>query len=231
MSDKENDISCVGMIMDGNRRWAREQGKSTIEGHKAGYENFRNAAQWCKDEGIQHLVVYAFSTENWNRSEEEVSYLMEMMRTLLNGEAKKLQEEDNVAVHIVGELSLFPDDIQKLIERMHERNSSDADYNIWIAASYGGRAEIVAGVNSVLNEGGKNNLTEEDFKKKLWTANMPDPDIIIRTSGEKRLSNFLAWSCVYSELFFIDTYWPAFSELEFKEILENYRNRKRNFGK
>jgi len=229
MNTKEKEISCVGMIMDGNRRWAKKQGLSSIQGHKAGYENLKRVTQWCREEEVAHLVVYAFSTENWNRAKEEVDYLMEMMRFLLKDEIYELREDD-VAVHIIGQISLFPEDVQKLTEEMHASNPNDAKYHLWIAASYGGRAEIVAGVNSLLQEG-EAVVTEELFAKSLWTADMPDPEIVIRTGGEKRLSNFLSWSCAYSELFFIDTFWPAFSKEEFVEILEKYRNRKRNFGK
>lgn len=229
MHIKENKISCVGMIMDGNRRWAKKQGLSNIQGHKTGYENLKKATQWCRDEEVAHLVVYAFSTENWNRAKEEVDYLMEMMRYLLKEEIDEVRKKD-VAVHVIGDISLFPEDIQILTEKMHISNPNDAKHHLWIAASYGGRAEIVAGVNSLLLKG-KKMVTEEDFAKSLWTSNMPDPEIIIRTGGEKRLSNFLSWSCAYSELFFIDTFWPAFTKEEFVEILENYRKRKRNFGK
>jgi len=229
MSEKENTISCIGMIMDGNRRWAKECGVPKLKGHEKGYKKLKEATKWCREEGVQHLVVYAFSTENWNRGEDEVGYLMEMMRKLLKDDIETLREKDS-AIHIVGDLVRFPQDIQKLIEDLHDSNPTDAKYHLWVAASYGGRAEIVAGVNKLVGQGVQE-VTEEDFSNALWTAPMPDPEIVIRTGGKRRLSNFLTWGSVYSELFFIDTFWPAFSKEEFQEILNEYRGVGRNFGK
>ncbi len=229
MSDTNNTLSCVGMIMDGNRRWAREQGVPKLEGHRKGYEKLREAVEWCKEENINHLVVYAFSTENWEREEDEVGYLMGMMRKLLKDDLATLRDEGS-AIHIVGDLARFPEDIQELIQNLHDTNPADAVQHLWVAASYGGRAEILAGVNRLLKEG-KDVVDEVGFSEVLWTACMPDPEVIIRTGGKKRLSNFLTWSSVYSELFFIDTFWPAFSKGEFLEIVNEYKGVGRNFGK
>jgi undecaprenyl diphosphate synthase len=224
-----NSISCIGVILDGNRRWAKERNLPTLKGHTQGFENLKNLVQWAQEAEIPHLVVYAFSTENWKRGEEEVGYLMNMIRTQLTKQFSELRNEQT-AVHVVGDVSLFPNDIQELIHKLHAENSPQAQYHVWIAASYGGRAEIVSAVNKLLEK--KNvSVTEEEFAQALWTAGMPDPDVIIRTGGDRRLSNFVTWASVYSELFFVDTFWPSFSKEQFLQILEEYAVRKRNYGK
>ena len=220
--------SCIGIIMDGNRRWAKEQGLATIEGHKAGYEKFKEVAEWCKEAGLKHLAVYAFSTENWNRNKEEVSYLLDLMRELLEKGLPEMHKQD-VAVHIVGDLSRFPDDIQTSIDTLHGRNPVDPAHHLWVCASYGGKPELLAAVNTLLARGVQG-VSEKEVSDVLWTAGMPDPDIIIRTGGQRRLSNFLLWHAGYAELFFIDTYWPAFSKREFTQILHDYGARTRNYG-
>ncbi len=227
-----NDIKipkCIGIILDGNRRWARERGLPTLKGHQKGYEKLKETVKWCKDAKVEHLAVYAFSTENWNRSEEEVAYLLDLFRTMLKEQLREISKND-VFVHIVGNIEMFPDDIQNGIKEIHDKNNKNAQFHLWICLSYGGRAEIVAGVNKLLKEKVES-VTEEEFKKTLWTADMPDPDLIIRPGKEKRLSNFLTWSSVYSELFFIDTYWPDFSKDDFQKILNEYDERERRHGK
>jgi len=220
--------ACIGMIMDGNRRWAHAHDVATIEGHKAGYEKLKEVVEWCKDSDVHHLVVYAFSTENWKRDDGEVQYLMDLMRMLL-GEERTRMEEDGVAIHICGDLSRFPGDIQTAITSLHEDNPADASWHLWVAASYGGRAEIIAAVNTLAAQG-RGPYTEDDVAAALTTKGMPDPDIIVRTGGEKRLSNFLPWQSTYAEFFFLDTQWPAFSRKEFDDILAAFAERKRNFG-
>lgn len=224
-----NSISCIGFILDGNRRWARERDLPTLEGHRKGYEKLKDVVKWVKEANIPHVVAYGFSTENWNRSEEEVSYLMNFIRKILKEDLEAFRKEGG-AVHIVGEKSLFPEDIQKSIDEVHASNPPHASEHLWLALSYGGRPEILAGVNTLLSEG-KENVTEEAFVRALWTADMPDPDIIVRTGGERRLSGFLTWSSVYAELFFVDTYWPAFSKDDFDSILAEYHERERRHGK
>lgn len=221
-------IACVGIIMDGNRRWAREHNLPTLEGHRRGYGKLKEALEWCKEEKIQHLVVYAFSTENWGRSEEEVTYLMDLFREM-SKELSKLNKEDS-AVHFVGDLSRFPDDLRKKIDELHTESKEDATQHLWVAASYGGRSEIVSAVNALAKkETGP--YTESDVAEALWTYPMPDPDLIIRTGGDHRISNFLLWQGAYAELFFIDTYWPAYTREDFKRVLEEYRARERRYGK
>ena len=213
-------IQTVGIIMDGNRRWARERNLPTLEGHRKGYDKLKEVLQWCIDEKIHNLVVFGFSTENWNRSEEEVGYLMNLLRDGLSRDAGPIKEKGG-RIKIVGQKERFSPDIQKVFNDVEEQ-TKEGEYTLWLALSYGGRAEIVHAVNTMLAEK-KNSVSEEDVQQYLWTAGMPDPDIIIRTSGEQRLSGFLPWQGVYSELFFIPTYWPAFSREDFAKILEEYR--------
>ncbi|MBP9749399.1 MAG: di-trans,poly-cis-decaprenylcistransferase [Candidatus Pacebacteria bacterium] len=221
--------TCVGIIMDGNRRWARVRDVPTLMGHTSGYEKLKETEGWCKEANVRHLAVYAFSTENWNRGAEEVGYLMDLMRTVLHDRLEKLQSPD-VAVHIVGDCGRFPKDIQDLIAAVHSKNRADAEYHLWVCASYGGKSEILAAVNALIQEGVQE-VTEECFTGALWTAAMPAPDIIVRTGGERRLSNFLMWHSGYSELFFLDTLWPDFSKEEFDGILAEFAERTRNYGR
>lgn len=229
MSDvKENTPQCVGMIMDGNRRWAKKRLLPTMKGHHKGYEKLQEVQEWCKEKQIGHLVVYAFSTENWNRSQEEVDYLMDLMRKLIQEWLPKLHE-NNTAMHVAGDLARFPEDIQQSIHSLHEANPKDATFHLWVAASYGGRSEIVAAANTLL-EKGVMQVNEESFSEALWTKGMPDPEIIIRTGGQQRLSNFLLWHAAYSELWFTDTLWPDFSKKDFEVALTDLAVRQRNFG-
>lgn len=233
MSHKQNDISCVGFIMDGNRRWAKDQGKPTLEGHKKGAETFSEIAKAVRDRDIPHAVFFAFSTENWNRSEEEVSYLMELFHEALDDAEKKLNDdkEKKVRLRIVGRREDFAPDLQERMTALEMKSDEfeDVHTTIWIALSYGGRAEIVDAVNKAVASGEE--VSEATFNDLLWTAEMPDPDIIVRTSGEQRISNFMTWKSVYSEFFFTDTLWPAFSIEEFDSILSDYQNRHRRNGK
>ena len=215
--------------MDGNRRFARAHNKPTFEGHNDGYKKLQEVVRWAREAKIAHVVAFAFSTENWQRTEEEVGYLMSLFRFVLTNETKKMIDE-KVRVCFVGDRSHFDEDIQKGMEKVEEATAKDFEVTLYLAVSYGGRAEILAATNSMLAEGVKN-ITEEDFSKKLWSYPMPDPDIIIRTSGEKRLSGFLPWQTVYSELFFSDSLWPEFEQEEFMKIIEDFNTRDRRHGK
>lgn len=219
---------CIGMIMDGNRRWARERGLPTLAGHRQGYEKLKEVVGWCRDAGIEHLVVYALSTENWKRAQEEVSYLMDLFRMIVSEQVSALQEE-GVAVHFVGDLVRFPEDLQASMTAVHTKNKAGAQRHLWIAASYGGRAELLAAVNQLLKQR-MDEVDEAHFTQALWTAGMPDPDIVIRTGGEQRLSNFLPWQSTYAELFFTKTFWPAFTQGEFAGVLNAYKERERRHG-
>lgn len=221
---------CVGIILDGNRRYAKERGLATAEGHRLGYEKVKEVATWCKEVGIKYLIVYAFSTENWKRAPEEVSYLKDIFHTLIFSEAEELRK-NNGAVRFIGDTTRFGEEFQKQVVRLHDTNPSTPDLTVVVALSYGGRAEIVRAAQALLDAKPTGPLTEDMFAERLWTQGIPDPDLIIRTGGARRLSNFLPWQSVYSELFFVDTYWPAFSKEEFLKILAEYSERERRFGK
>ena len=222
-------INCVGIILDGNRRWAREKGLSTFEGHKKGLHDALFPIVLHASDKVPHLVVYAFSTENWNRSEEEVTYLMDLFKFFFKKYVNRLSGE-NIKIRVIGQRDRFSPEIQKLIQEAEEKTKNNTKMTFWIALSYGGRAEILEAVEKACTLG-VHVKTEEDFKKLLWTAEMPDPDIVIRTGGEKRLSNFLLWSIAYSELFFLDKYWPDFTEQDFDDILKQYETRQRRRGR
>lgn len=222
-------VSCVGIIMDGNRRWARAQGRPVFEGHAAGYRRLQDVLRWTRDEGIKHAAVYAFSTENWQRAEEEVGYLMKLFRSILKNETKKMIEE-RVRVRFVGDRARFDEDMQKMMADMEAATAERYDLTLHLLMSYGGRAEIVAAANALLCEGAAP-VTEDAFAQKLWSHPMPDPDLVIRTGGEQRLSNFLPWQSAYSELFFVDTFWPDFSREEFDTVLEEFAARERRHGR
>jgi len=225
----ENIPKSIGIIMDGNRRWAKGKSLLPHDGHKKGYETFKEVLNWCKEKNINNVFVYAFSSENWNRSEMEVEKMMDLLRYILNEDTGKLREE-KVQVSVLGDIERFPEDIQEGIRSLEEDTKEFSDFKLGLCLSYGGRGEVVNAVNKII-ESGVEKITEEDFSNYLWSKNMPDPDLIIRTSGEKRLSGFLPWQGVYSELFFIDTYWPDFSKEEFEAILNEYAERDRRNGK
>lgn len=224
--------------MDGNRRWAREQGFPTFEGHKKGGDVLTDSMKWVGDAEIPHAVYYAFSTENWNRSEEEVSYLMDLFRDWLQKIEMKLrdnntetQNEKKIKVRVVGRRKDFAKDIQDKMNELEAESLKhpEAKTTIWLALSYGGRAEIVEAVNKAVEKGEL--VTEETFEQLLWTGDMPDPDMIVRTGGEHRLSNFMTWKSVYSELLFLDKHWPALTKSDFDDILKEYEKRERRRGK
>lgn len=221
--------TCVGIIMDGSRRWARAHGRPVYDGHREGCKKLKEVLRWSREAGIPHVVAYAFSTENWQRSEEEVSYLLKLFRSILENETKKMIKE-RVRVRFIGDRSRFSEDLQKMMRRMETETVAAYEITLHLAVSYGGRAEIVAAANMLLAEGATT-VTESSFAQMLWSHPMPDPDIIIRTGGEKRLSNFLPWQSVYSELFFTDSFWPAFTKEEFDAMLAEFATRERRRGK
>ena len=221
---------CIGIIMDGNRRWAREQGLPALAGHERGFEKLKEVMRWGKARGIPHLVVYAFSTENWNRQKDEIEYLMNLIRRVFAPGARDLEElkVEGCRLHFVGDRARFAPDIRDALRNAEEETAPGA-HHLWVCLSYGGRAELLHAAAEFQKSG--ETVTEASFAKHLWTAGMPDPDIIVRTSGEKRLSGFLPWQGVYSELFFVESYWPAFTEVEFDEVLAEYALRERRHGK
>lgn len=225
---QEKTTTCIGIILDGNRRWAKEKGLPALEGHRRGFNLLKEAARWVRDRRVPHLAVFAFSTENWNRSQEEVGYLMDIFRDAIRDTGDELGKE-GIRVRFIGERERFADDIKKGIVESEEKTKDNTNMTLWICLSYGARAEIVAAAQAASAHDGL--LTEELLRQHFWSAEMPDPDIIIRTGGARRLSNFLLWQAAYSELFFIDPYWPDFSEKILDEILAEYTDRERRMGK
>lgn len=220
--------ACVGVVMDGNRRWARAHNLPVFEGHNEGRKKLQECVRWAREAGIEHVVAYVFSTENWKRPEKEVGYLMKLFRSVLENETQKMVEE-RIRVRFLGDRARFDTDIQEMMARMEQATQVSYDITLHLAMSYGGRAEIIAATNLLLKEG-KKIVAEKEFSQKMWSYPMPDPDLIIRTGGEKRLSGFLSWQSVYSELFFFDSLWPAFTKEEFERCLAEYQERRRNFG-
>lgn len=221
---------CVGIIMDGNRRFAKEKNLPVFEGHRQGWLKLREFLRWSKEAKINYVVAYAFSTENWNRKAEEVSYLMDLFRFILDKELESLHKE-GIRVKCIGDLSRLPVDIQDLVKRAEAKSAKNKGITFVPAISYGGRQEIIDAVNKIIRTNGKHEIKEGDFASLLYTKDIPDPDLVIRTSGEMRTSGFLPWQAVYSELFFIKNYWPAFTKADFDEILEGFSKRQRRNGK
>lgn len=219
----------IGIILDGNRRWAKEHDVASLEGHKRGSETVKNIISWAHDAGVKEVVLYAFSTENWNRSPEEISYLMQMFEGACDEWTVEMKKR-NAQVRFIGERSRLSASLREKMEETERETQNGTNGILWIAISYGGRAEILAGVNQLLKSGA-DTVSEEEFSKILWSSGMTSPDLIIRTGGEKRLSNFLTWQSVYSELFFTDTKLPDLSKEEFLSILQEYTERERRHGK
>ncbi len=225
----------IGIIMDGNRRWAKQNGLSAALGHSKGAEVIKNLVLYCNKIGLKHLTVFAFSTENWHRSEKEISALMLIFRKYLKMVIKKFEHE-NIKIQFFGDISKFPQDIQDTITVIENETKIRTGLNFNIAINYGSRAEIVRATKIITQKVQRGDLKIEDItenilSENLYTKNIPDVDLIIRTGGEKRLSNFLLWQCAYAEFYYTQTLWPDFSEKKFDEAILEYFNRKRRFGR
>ncbi len=226
----------VGIIMDGNRRWAKERGQSSLDGHEAGARlllTLLDEYRAIRDEwGTAHYIFYAFSTENWSRTQEEVANLLGIFERAFKSIEERLPKllEDGVRVRFIGDRSRFSPQLQALMRGVEEKTKEGTRGTIAIAVSYGGQADILQASSRLLKEG-KKEMSAEDLSSVLWTHGIPAPDLIIRTGGEHRLSNFLTWESVYSELFFIDTLWPDFSRAELEKIFTDFRTRERRHGK
>ncbi|MCR5146961.1 MAG: isoprenyl transferase [Clostridia bacterium] len=224
----------IAIIMDGNRRWAKDRGIETKEGHKAGAENLENIAKYCNDIGIKYLTVYAFSTENWKRSKEEVSALMLLLKNYLKKFSKNANKE-NIRIKVLGDISNLGDGLKKSIEEAIERTKNGTGLTLNIAFNYGGRNEITNAVKKIAlkvknNELNIEDITEELVAQNMYTENQPDPDLLIRPGGELRTSNFLPWQLVYSEFYFTDKYWPDFKNEDLLEAIQTFNKRNRKFG-
>lgn len=222
----------LAIIMDGNRRWAAERGLPQAEGHRAGIEALERVVQGCLDNGISYLTLYAFSTENWRRTESEVAYLLDLMedylgRILHKGLASELFRKVNFTAR--GDIRRFRSSIVDIIEGLAARDNDPANVNVAIAVNYGSRAEIVEGINRALAEG-VDRIDEGQFERYLDHHGFPDPDLLVRTSGVHRLSNFLLWQSAYTEILFIDEKWPDLTEQSVANFAEEYRRRDRRYG-
>ncbi|TAK88830.1 di-trans,poly-cis-decaprenylcistransferase [Patescibacteria group bacterium] len=218
----------VAVIPDGNRRWAKAKGLETKEGHKAGYQNLLKIADLAFDRGVKYVTGYVFSTENWSRTEEEVGYLMKLVGWVLKEEGKRLHDK-GIRINIIGSSEGVDEGLLEGFDKLQKLTRHNSGGTINICFNYGGRRDIVEAVNKLLASGVKS-VDESSFGEHLSTAGIPDPDLIIRTSGEQRLSNYLIWESAYSELYFSDVMWPDFNEAEFDAALTEYAKRKRNFG-
>ena len=232
MSDKLILPEHIGIIMDGNGRWAKKRGLPRNAGHKKGAEVFENISRCCRDLGIKYLTVYAFSTENWKRPKEEVEGIMNLMRSYLKGMAKAKNE--HIAVRFIGDREPFDEDLLELMEEAENADVGEIITTVQIALNYGGRDEIVHSVKEIAKKIASRKLSPEDITEETVSENLysktPECDLIIRPSGEERLSNFLLWESAYSEFVFMDVLWPDFTKEHLEEALEEYSKRNRRFG-
>ena len=232
--EQENLPKHIAIIMDGNRRWAREKGMPVSFGHKEGAKTLEKIVRYANKIGIKYITVYAFSTENWKRTTEEVSTLMKLFQSYLDDYSKRADSE-NIRVKIIGSRDGLSEKMKDSIEKCMERTQNNTGITFNIALNYGGRDELVRAVKSIAEQVKENQInideiTEETISNNLYTKEQPEPDLLIRTSGELRLSNFLPWQLVYSEFLFLDKYWPDFSEKDLDEAIEVYQKRNRKFG-
>ena len=220
----------IAIIMDGNGRWAKRQGLPRKAGHAVGAETFRRIATYCKNLGMEHLTVYAFSTENWKRSAEEIGAIMGLLEKYLHESIEKM-EKDRIRLKILGDTSALSPTIRGLIDKTDAiAKRLPGCFQANVCLNYGGRDEIVRAVNRFVSEHPGEPVTEESLAQYLDTAGIPDPDLIIRTGGEYRISNFLMWESAYSELLFTDVLWPDFTEKDIDSAIAEYRHRDRRFG-
>ncbi len=219
----------IAIIMDGNGRWAKKRSLPRSAGHAAGSKNFKDIARYCNKIGLKYLTVYAFSTENWKRPKEEVDNIMNILRDYLK-DAKNFKDE-NIKVKFIGELAPLADDIKLLIDDAEKESENATGLNLNIALNYGGRDEIVHAVRKIIDEGlSADDITEQTVSDRLYTAGQPDPDFIIRPSGEYRLSNYLIWQSAYAEYWFSDILWPDFKPKHLEMAIEQFNQRNRRYG-
>ena len=228
----------VAIIMDGNRRYAREvlKAENTNEGHQKGKDKLEEVLNWCIKAGVKILTVYAFSTENFSRGEDEVDFLLKLIKDMMYslGDDDRIHK-NKVRVKMIGDRSIIPDDLREAVEYAEEKTKDYDGYHFNVAVAYGGRQEIINAVKSVAQavKDGKmdvDDITEESLSVNMYTSSDPDPDLVLRTSGELRLSNFLIWQMAYSELYFTDIYWPSFRYIDFLRAIRSYQQRNRRYG-
>ena len=217
----------IAVIMDGNGRWAKKRGLPRTAGHKVGAEVFRDIATYCKELGVEYLTVYAFSTENWKRPADEVSTIMGLLEQYLH-EAIDTMERDHIRLRFFGDMSVLSPELQALAHRTDDISAHYDGFQANICLNYGGRAELLRAAQRCAERG--LDWTEENLSANMYSAGIPDPELVIRPGGEMRLSNFLLWQCAYSELYFCDTLWPDFTRQELDKAIIDYQRRDRRFG-
>ena len=232
--DKNNIPKHIAIIMDGNGRWAKQRKQPRVFGHKNAIKSVRESVESCAEIGVEYLTLYAFSTENWNRPKLEVRALMELLVHSINNEVKTLNKND-IRLQAIGDLDSLPNSARKELDNAIEKTANNKRMTLILALSYSSKWEILQAINKIAVDAKagdlSNEITAEDFSKRLNTANFPDPELMIRTSGEHRISNFLLWQLAYAELYFTDTLWPDFSKEEFYKAIIDYQQRERRFGK
>ena len=217
----------IAIIMDGNGRWAKKRGLPRTAGHKVGAETFRDIATYCRELGVEYMTVYAFSTENWKRPKDEVDTIMELLEQYLQ-EAINTMERNHIRLKILGDTAALSPKLQQMVAQTNAISTHYQGFQANICLNYGGRSEILRAARLCAEAGEE--WTEENFGKYLWSAGIPDPELIIRPSGELRLSNFLLWQCAYSEFYFCDTLWPDFDRAALDRAIIDYQGRDRRFG-
>jgi undecaprenyl diphosphate synthase len=221
----------IVLFPDGNRRWARAKGLHTLEGHMQGYKNLLDFSEWCKNRGVKVLTAFGFSTENWNRSKEEVDYLMNLLEKCLVDNLE-IYQKNKTRVRVIGQRDRLPDSLRKAIEETEKATENNSELFLNLAISYGGKWDILNAVKKIVSEKiPAEKIDEILFESYLSTAGLPNPDFIIRAGGEMRMSNFVLWQAAYSELYFCPKYWPDFSEQDLDSALAEFDNRQRRFGK
>ncbi len=235
MSEKKNNLEHIAIIMDGNGRWAQKRNLPRSAGHKKGAEVVKEIAKEANNRGIRYLTLYAFSTENWNRPKEEVDTLMGLLRQYLKSDFSELHK-NNIRIRVIGERSMLDKDIVAQIAKLENDTAQNSGMVLCLAISYGSRLEIVQAAKKIAALVKKGDMSESDvdiklFSDMLYTKDIPDPDLLIRTSGEQRISNFLLWQSAYSELFFSPTLWPDFTVRELDDIINQFNSRERRYGK
>ena len=229
--DKTNLPKHIAITMDGNGRWAKTKGKLRVFGHKNGIKAVRDTVEAAAEIGIKFLTLYAFSTENWSRPESEVNALMTLLVSAINKETKTLMD-NNIRLNTIGDTESLPSKAKKELAEAIEKTKGNTRMTLVLALSYSGRWDILNAVNEITNMGVVNEkITEEQFQQYLSTKSVPDPELLIRTSGEYRISNFLLWQIAYSELYFTDTLWPDFRRADLEKAILDYQSRERRFGK
>lgn len=228
---KDTDLKHIAIIMDGNRRWAKERSLPSMVGHKKGVEALKNTLRACNDFGVKYLTVYAFSTENWNRKQDEVDYLMELVAITLTNELAEMHNE-GVQIRFIGDLSRFSDKLQKILANAVETTKNNTGVVLQIALNYGARDELTKAVKNIVASGIKaEDVTPDVISKYLYTAGVPDPDMLVRTGGEQRISNYLLWQIAYSEIIIESEFWPEFGKDLLAKSIQEFGRRQRRYGK